>query len=175
MRRHVPLLGLAVCCCACTASLVAPSDPGNEANAWHSSSNARDAAMVGASDSQRGGDPFEALRLRFGASSVRSRQQGMASYYGDSLAGNKMASGAIYDPSQPILAHRTLPFGTVVRITRVSTGAQVVLRVLDRGPFGKKSRIADLSKEAARRLGMLRDGVAEIRLEVLGRENSVAR
>lgn len=135
--------------------------------------------MVGAGglpgESGRHGDPFFELQLRFEGSKAKSVQRGTASYYADSLAGNRMANGQIYDPHQPTMAHRTLPFGTVVRVTRLSTGARLVLRVTDRGPFGKRRRIADLSKEAARRLDMLRDGVIEIQLEVLGQVHSPKR
>jgi rare lipoprotein A len=80
-----------------------------------------------------------------------------------------MANGDAYDPNRPTMAHRTLPFGTVVRLVRISTGATVVLQVADREPFGKRQRIADVSREAARRLGMISDGVVDVRLEVLSR------
>lgn len=96
-----------------------------------------------------------------------SQHQGLASYYADSLSGRTMANGQAYRPSRLTMAHRTLPFGTMVRVVRIATGAEVVVCVTDRGPFGRKRRIADLSKEAARRLGMIRAGVVEVRLEVL--------
>ncbi|MGC4070005.1 MAG: septal ring lytic transglycosylase RlpA family protein [Polyangiaceae bacterium] len=92
---------------------------------------------------------------------------GEASYYGDSLAGNSMASGIVYSPNLACAAHRTLPFGTLLRVRRISNGAQVLVRVLDRGPFGSKRRVLDLSKAAAKRLGMLADGVTAVHVEVL--------
>jgi rare lipoprotein A len=85
-----------------------------------------------------------------------------------------MANGQAYDPKRPTMAHRTLPFGTVVRVVRVSTGAAVIVQVADRGPFGKRRRIADLSREAARRLDMIRDGVVDVRLEVLRRNGEAS-
>jgi rare lipoprotein A len=92
---------------------------------------------------------------------------GEASYYADFFRGRKTANGERYDPSKLTAANRTLPFGTRVRITRVDTGRSVVVRVNDRGPFGKRRRIFDLSKAAARKLDMLHVGRAEIQAIVL--------
>jgi rare lipoprotein A len=92
---------------------------------------------------------------------------GVASYYGDQFAGRSTANGERYDPDAYTAAHRSLPFGTIVRVTRRSTGDWVLVRINDRGPFGKRKRILDLSKQAARRLGMLHDGIAKVRAEVL--------
>lgn len=69
------------------------------------------------------------------------------------------------DPGALTAAHRTLPFGTIVQVTNLSTGAAVHVRINDRGPF-VGSRVIDLSHEAARRLGILQEGVAEVRLTV---------
>ena len=92
---------------------------------------------------------------------------GKATYYSPSLAGRPMASGERYDPNRAQAAHRTLPFGTVVRVTRIDSQRSVVVRVTDRGPFGGKGRIIDLSHAAAERLGILRAGVADVRVDVL--------
>jgi rare lipoprotein A len=92
---------------------------------------------------------------------------GVASFYGDEFAGRSTANGERYDPNAYTAAHRTLPFGTIIRVTRRSTGDWVLVRVNDRGPYGKRKRILDLSKQAARRLGMLHDGIAKVRAEVL--------
>lgn len=94
---------------------------------------------------------------------------GEASYYHDSLAGNLTANGEIYDPQMRTAAHRTLPFGTVVRVVRQDTGDSVIVRVNDRGPFGKRSRILDLSRAAAEALNLLQRGVAQVRVEILHR------
>jgi rare lipoprotein A len=119
-------------------------------------------------DATNSDESFSGIAARQGDSTALERQQGLASYYADSLAGHPMSNGQPYDPRLPTMAHRTLPFGTIVRVVRVATGTSVTVRVTDRGPYGNKRRIADLSREAARRLDMLRDGVVEVRLEVLG-------
>ncbi|HEX3597610.1 MAG TPA: septal ring lytic transglycosylase RlpA family protein [Polyangiaceae bacterium] len=113
--------------------------------------------------------PADEQRLASVYSSRRALavQQGQASYYGNSLAGHKTASGERYDPRAFTAAHRTLALGTVARIRRKDTGAVVYVRITDRGPFGSSHRIIDLSHAAAERLGMIRMGVAEVRLEVV--------
>lgn len=92
-------------------------------------------------------------------------QEGVASWYGPGFAGRPTASGEIFDPGELTAAHRTLPFGTWLRVIHVDNGREVVVRVNDRGPF-IRGRILDLSEEAARRLGMIRDGLARVRLYV---------
>jgi rare lipoprotein A len=91
---------------------------------------------------------------------------GMASYYGNELAGNRTASGEIFSPSSFTAAHRSLAFGTQLRVTNLSNGADVVVRVNDRGPF-VKSRIIDLSYAAAKEIGLTRSGTARVKLELL--------
>ena len=92
---------------------------------------------------------------------------GKATYYSDSLAGNNTANGEVYDPARLTAASRDLPFGTVVRVIRRDTGAHVIVRINDRGPFGNRKRILDLSRAAADELGMLGRGVVDVRAEVL--------
>jgi rare lipoprotein A len=92
---------------------------------------------------------------------------GLASWYGHWHQGRITASGEAFDPSALTAAHRTLPFGTRVRVTNLDNGRQVSVRITDRGPYWPR-RVIDLSREAARMLGMLADGVAPVRLEVLG-------
>jgi rare lipoprotein A len=94
-------------------------------------------------------------------------QRGEASFYADSFAGRRTANGERYQPDAYTAAHRTLPFGSVLRVTREKTGDWVLVRVNDRGPYGPRTRVLDLSKQAARRLSMLRDGVVAVRLEIL--------
>src|SRR6201989_2886217 len=89
---------------------------------------------------------------------------GKASFY--SYQKGKTASGEDFDRNQRTAAHRTLPFGTRLRVTDVATGKAVVVRVTDRGP-ALRSRIIDLSLAAARSLGITDRGVAEVRAEVL--------
>ncbi len=95
--------------------------------------------------------------------------EGRASYYADRFEGRSTASGEPYRAAELTAASRDLPFGTVVRVVRVDTGASVVVRVNDRGPFGDHSRILDLSRAAAEQLDMIRAGVIEIRAEILER------
>ena len=92
---------------------------------------------------------------------------GKATYYANSLAGRKTASGERYNPKMFTAAHRKLPFGTVVRVVRTDTNRYVYVRITDRGPFAGKERIIDLSYVAAQRLGMIRAGVVPVKVEVL--------
>ena len=92
--------------------------------------------------------------------------RGQASYYADSLQGGKTASGAPYDKNAMTAAHRTLPLGTVVRVTYLKTGKTAEVTINDRGPY-VKNRIIDLSGAAAQRLGLKDDGVGEVEIEIL--------
>jgi rare lipoprotein A len=96
------------------------------------------------------------------------RQVGLASYYAHGHHGRRTASGERFDMGEMTAAHRTLPFGTRVRVTNLDNGRQAVVRINDRGPF-RKGRILDVSYAAARKLGFARRGLARVRLEVLGR------
>ncbi len=92
-------------------------------------------------------------------------QKGMASYYWQP---QKLASGGYFNPQAMTAAHKTLPFGTKVRVTHARTGHSVVVTINDRGPF-IKGRIVDLSLKAATSLGIRKAGVAPVKLEVLGK------
>lgn len=94
--------------------------------------------------------------------------RGMASFYGNYFAGKKTASGERFNPEKLTAAHRSLAFGTRVRVTNMRNGRSVVVRINDRGPF-IRGRIIDLSKGAARVIRMVGRGVAPVRVEVLGR------
>ncbi|MBL9064753.1 MAG: septal ring lytic transglycosylase RlpA family protein [Sphingopyxis sp.] len=91
---------------------------------------------------------------------------GMASYYGNELAGNRTASGERFNPSHLTAAHRTLPFGSMVRVTNVANGDSVIVRINDRGPFSH-GRVIDVSHAAAREIGMHRSGTARVKLALL--------
>ena len=93
-------------------------------------------------------------------------QRGVISMYGADFAGRKTASGEPFDPMALTMAHRTLPFGTRVRVTNLENQRSVEVVVNDRGPF-VSGRIADLSEEAARRIGMIADGVVEALVDIL--------
>lgn len=92
-------------------------------------------------------------------------QSGIASYY---WQGQRVASGGRFNPSAMTAAHRTLPFGTRVRVTSHSTGRSVVVTINDRGPF-IRGRIIDLSRGAAGVIGMTGAGLARVSIAVLGR------
>ena len=91
---------------------------------------------------------------------------GVASYYSDELAGNRTASGEPFDPDELTAAYRTLPFGSKVRVTNIANGQSVVVRINDRGPFGR-GRVIDVSHAAAKEIGMHRSGTARVNMTLL--------
>ncbi|WP_041942046.1 septal ring lytic transglycosylase RlpA family protein [Weeksella virosa] len=91
---------------------------------------------------------------------------GIVSWYGDKFHGRKTASGKIYDKNELTAAHKTLPFGTKVRVTNIKNGKSVVVEINDRGPF-IKSRVLDLSKAAFSEIGKTSSGVMQVEYEVL--------
>ena len=93
-------------------------------------------------------------------------QRGYASYYAHYHEGMRTASGERFDMHALTAAHRTLPFGTRVRVTNLANGRAVVVRITDRGPY-VRGRVLDVSYAAAQRLGMVESGVGHIRMEVL--------
>jgi rare lipoprotein A len=97
---------------------------------------------------------------------MSTQQRGRISMYGNDFAGRKTASGDLFDPKALTMAHRTLPFGTRVRVTNLENQRSVEVVVNDRGPF-VSGRIADLSEAAARRIGMVYEGVVEAVLDIL--------
>lgn len=103
---------------------------------------------------------------------VQAQQDGRASYYHNSLHGRTMSNGQPYDRNRLTCAHRTLPFGTKLRVTNQANGKQVIVEVTDRGPF-VRGRVIDLSYAAAREIGMIAAGVGSIRIEVLPRDVTV--
>lgn len=90
----------------------------------------------------------------------------MASWYGVPYHGRAAADGEIYDMETLVAAHRLMPFNTWVRVTNLSNGKSVVVRIIDRGPF-VDGRLIDLSKAAARQIDLLGPGVGRVRLEVV--------
>jgi rare lipoprotein A len=94
-------------------------------------------------------------------------EKGIASWYGEPYHGRRTASGEIYDMNQMTAAHKTLAFGTKVKVNRRDTGADVVVRINDRGPF-IEGRIIDLSYAAAKKIGLDVDGVAPVKIKVVG-------
>lgn len=95
---------------------------------------------------------------------------GYATFLAPSFNGRESASGEIFDQRELIAAHRTLPFGSIVRVTNLKNGRSVTVRIIDRGPYGKNYRegtIIDLSRAAAQRVGMIIDGQVRVRIVVL--------
>ena len=93
-------------------------------------------------------------------------ERGVVSHYGHAFAGKPTASGEPFDPEALTMAHRTLPFGTRVRVTNLENQRSIEVVVNDRGPFVAR-RIADLSLAAARRIGMVVDGVVDAELRIV--------
>ncbi len=98
--------------------------------------------------------------------SAMGTQEGIASYYSNEFQGCKTSNGEIFDNSKFTAAHRTYPFGTIVKVTNLSTNAQVEVRINDRGPV-KQERVIDLSYAAAKAIGIDRSGLGKVRLEVV--------
>lgn len=93
-----------------------------------------------------------------------STEVGLSSWYGPPYHHRQAADGSIFDQNALTAAHRTLPLGTVVRVTNVATGESVIVRITDRGPF-VQGRVLDLSLAAAKAIGVYRAGVARVKIE----------
>jgi rare lipoprotein A len=108
-------------------------------------------------------------RTDFPAYPIGYVERGVASWYGPGFHGNKTSNGERYDMHQFTAAHRTLPLGSVAQVRSLSNGRLVIVRINDRGPFAK-GRIVDLSHEAAKQLGLIGPGTAQVELTVIGYE-----
>jgi rare lipoprotein A len=158
-RSTLFLLALGACAHESPPPASAPSTQSSEVRS-QSSPSLPSGAVNPAPDDQ-------ALAIRFQAAPALATLEGEASYYSDGLAGHPTASGELYRPLGFTAAHRRLPLGTVLRVTGEGGGPVVYVRVNDRGPYGSKRRILDLSRAAAEQLGMLRAGVLQVRAEVV--------
>ncbi|MFB3919885.1 endolytic peptidoglycan transglycosylase RlpA [Candidatus Velamenicoccus archaeovorus] len=94
---------------------------------------------------------------------------GIASWYGKRFMGKKTADGEVFDPEKMTAAHRRLAMGTLVRVTNLRNGRQVTVRINDRGPY-IPGRVIDLSRAAARQMGMLEKGLAPVKMEIVAKE-----
>ena len=94
---------------------------------------------------------------------------GIASWYGRRFMGKKTASGEVFDPEKMTAAHRRLAMGTLVRVTNLKNGRQVMVRINDRGPY-IPGRIIDLSRAAARTMDMIERGLVPVRMEIVAKE-----
>jgi peptidoglycan lytic transglycosylase len=97
-------------------------------------------------------------------------EYGTASYYSDKFQGRKTASGELYDKNKLTGAHKSLKFGTIILVTRLDNKKSVKVRINDRGPY-IKGRIVDVSRMAAEKLGLIKDGHAEVKIEVVGEKS----
>ena len=97
-------------------------------------------------------------------------ETGNASYYADKFEGKKTASGATFQQRKLTAAHKTLPFGTKIKVTNVTTGKTVKVKVNDRGPF-VAGRIIDLSKRAAEKIGLVQKGILQVEIKYRKRKN----
>lgn len=116
-----------------------------------------DSVILGGAANEVGGDGSDG-----------SVQKGIAAFYHADLQGRRTASGEPYDPKAMTAAHRTLPFGTQVKVTNIANNRSVLVRVNDRGPM-QPNRIIDVSRRAAQELGFFAHGMAEVKIEVLSR------
>ena len=123
---------------------------------------------------------FLALALGFLAGDVFAgaalsvyKSSAVASYYADKYHGRKTSNGEIFNMYDLTAAHKTLPFNTKVKVTNLSNGKSVVVRINDRGPF-VKGREIDLSKAAAVKIGMIKSGTAKVSLEIVGGSDGAA-
>ena len=103
---------------------------------------------------------------------IKAQPDGKASYYSNGLHGRRMSNGERYDCNAFTCAHRTLPFGTRLKITNPRNGKSVIVRVTDRGPF-VRGRVVDLSYAAAHELGTLASGVAYVKVELVRKETEI--
>jgi rare lipoprotein A len=102
------------------------------------------------------------------ATKSASKMVGFASFYAAKFNGRRTANGETFNNSAMTAAHRSLPFGSQVRVTNLRNGRFVVVRINDRGPYAK-GRIIDLSKAAAKKIGLSRAGTARVKLELLSK------
>ncbi len=119
----------------------------------------------GAPQAERSGSRAPVVGATAEQTTGAALEKGQASYYSDKLSGRPTAQGEAYDPRAFTAAHRTLPFGTMVDVTR-SDGRHVTVRINDRGPH-KRGRVIDLSRRAAAQIGLVKEGVAEVSLRVV--------
>ncbi len=115
--------------------------------------------------------PLDERRYPDPVLTARGTEVGRCSWYGPGFHGRKTASGETYDQNAMTAAHRTLPLGTFVEVTDTHTGRSVIVRINDRGPY-HQGRVLDLSYGAARRLGIVERGVADVEIRVLGNARS---
>ncbi len=108
--------------------------------------------------------------LSLSTTTALAQNKGKASYYGNKFHGRRTSDGSRYHKDSLTCAHRTLPFGTLLKVRNQKNGREVVVKVTDRGPFGP-GRIVDLSMAAAREIGMVQQGVVPVEVTRVGHVN----
>ncbi len=108
----------------------------------------------------------------FSQVSLGKTETGRASYYSTRFHGKKTSFGEVHKASELSAAHRTYPYNTMLEVTNLDNDKKVIVRVNDRGPYSK-NRLVDISKEAAKQLGMLSQGVGNVSIKVVGMEGMV--
>ncbi|HET9934819.1 MAG TPA: septal ring lytic transglycosylase RlpA family protein [Polyangiaceae bacterium] len=169
LRRVAPLWAVLVVACASEpprADVPPPRDKGSRSSATETGPASTSAPPLAHAASQDVEESPDTLSQRYARSPALARFSGQVSYYSDALAGRSTASGEPYQPRAFTAAHRSLPFGTIVRVTSDVTGKSVYVRINDRGPF-VRGRVLDLSRAAAERLGLLGRGVLKVRAEIV--------
>lgn len=124
-----------------------------------------DGVLILVEDEGKAERPTETSTATPSVEASQTRETGQASYYANKFKGRPTASGEPYDPDKFTAAHRTLPFGTMVRVMNLENKKIVTVKINDRGPHVKE-RIIDLSYAAAEKLDLIRKGVAEVAIEV---------
>ena len=182
MTKNLSMLLLAAALgllAGCMTSPLSSSDSSASTSASNSASgqDLKSAAVPGAITPP---DVSDSLNNSFGTSlnlaggpSLKEVERGQASFYGPSFHGRRTASGERYDQHALTAAHKTLPFGTLVRVRSLVTGKEVDVRVTDRGPF-TRGRIIDVSRAAAEALGMIGLGVKQVSLHIVESTTPVA-
>ena len=102
---------------------------------------------------------------------LSAQTEGLASYYANKFHGRRTSSGSIYDKNGYTCAHRTLPFGTMLKVTNLRNNKSTIVKVTDRGPYAH-SRVIDLSYAAASDIGLIGTGVARVRIEKINNQNA---
>ena len=117
------------------------------------------------------GDPYEIDGVTYTpAEDWNYDETGIASWYGHDFHGKRTANGELYDMNQVTGAHKTLPMPSLVKVTNLDNGRQIVVRVNDRGPFSR-GRVIDLSRRGAQLLGFEKIGTAKVRVQIMARES----
>ena len=182
MIKNLSMLLLAAALGLLAACMTSPlSSSGSSASTSASNSApGQDLKSAAVPDALTPPDVSDSLNNSFGISqnlaggpSLKEVERGQASFYGPSFHGRRTASGERYDQHGLTAAHKTLPFGTLVRVRSLVTGKEVDVRVTDRGPF-TRGRIIDVSRAAAEALGMTGLGVKQVSLHIVESTTPVA-